>query len=156
MAGFEHIKQLIAEVGPILDPLEIRWYEEQTAWLLVFSEQNQIEIAYDELMNRVVFSVDLGPARDDSGEDLYWLLLRVGYLWRENGGIRMAMDGEDHVAMLFEHPADSLDIARLQLFLTNFAAQAEQWRELIASEPGQMAENAASVATLAPWQGIWG
>lgn len=156
MAAFEHIQHLMQEVGPLLEPLEIRWFEEPSTWIVAFSEDTQVEVAFDDTMNRVVFSVDLGPARDDSGEDLYWLLLRVGYLWRENGGIRMAIDGEDHVAMLFEHPVDCLDIGRLQLFLKNLASQAEQWRELIASEPGKMSETAMSAATLAPWQGIWG
>lgn len=143
MATIEQIEILMAQVGPLLDPLAIDAFVEDRVWGIALEEDQLVFVKFNEKKNCLVFSIDLGqpPAGDRSL--LYEILLQINFHWDATGGVRMGVNAPDgEVVQAFEIGADELDAARLSETLSSFAEVAVAWREVV--------RNPASVQTQIP------
>ena len=82
-----------------------------------------------------VFLLDLGPIPAERQHKVYELLLRFSYLWRDSGGLHMAMNDAGNAVLMFKYPLLGLNVTRLHTLLGNLLNHARRWRELIQHPP---------------------
>lgn len=132
----EHAEKLFEELGPLLEPLAIAYDEEEAHWAVLIDEDQQIDVVYDEQVERFVFAIDLGPVPEEAAETVHELLLRFSFVWRRTGGVHTALDDEGHAILMYKHAVQGLDVQTLQGLLGGLHAHSEYWRDLIADTDG--------------------
>jgi hypothetical protein len=130
----ETIAAWLTELGPILPAAEIR-QAAPDQWFIVYDEFLIIDIEFLPDAAKLVLSTDLGRALVGEENATYTLLLQVNALWRETGGLRMALDaGDGELSQVYDIALAGLDRDGLELRVQNFAAAARGWREVIATK----------------------
>ena len=92
MSSEERLQALVQEVGPLLDPEGIAWFEDEASWAIVIDEHTQIDLIHDPDHDRLVCNCDLGPIPTERQPRVHEMLLRLNYLWQDTGGLRGALD----------------------------------------------------------------
>lgn len=137
MANIQQIKQLMVEIGPALELLEVREFEDPDIWTLIVNEEVLVFAEFDESRDVVVLSVDLAELPEASRAERHALLLTYNNQWRETGGVRMALDEpEGTVQQIFDISANGLNVQNFGTALTNFAEIAQTWRAILTGEGG--------------------
>ena len=132
MSILQNLQQTMADVGPLVEDIELIQQLGDNRWLVIFDEESAIEIEFDEVANKLTFSAVLAAVEEGNETDIYQLLLRYNYLWRETGGIRMALDGtNDQVVMLFDLFQPEVAKATLATVIGNLQDAALMWRQAI-------------------------
>lgn len=135
MSDLEAVSELIASIGPLVDDIMMIEQLEEDRWLLVFDEESALEIECDPVANKLVFTSILCPVVEENRTEIYQALLNFNFLWRETGGVRMALDGDQqNVAMLFDLFHPDLDSASLAAVVANLRDAALNWREALQSD----------------------
>ena len=120
MSGCSRISQLLMEIGPAFEEIELIQAVDENAWAVVFDEETVVEVEADQSEQKLTLECTLGyladmprsragdpidpsgkddpdePAEESNSvelEELCAALLSVNYLWRDTGGVRMALDG---------------------------------------------------------------
>ena len=136
MSSKKHVQALMSEVGPAADLAEVLEFDDQNLWTLEYGAELLVEAVYDETLNRLVLSAEIGQPRGENRSGLYETLLQFNYLWEQTGGVRLALDGTGgNVVQLFELSAVELDLATLLSVLANFVENIDTWRQIIAQPP---------------------
>lgn len=105
-------------------------------WSLVFANAPAIELEFDEARSQLVLSADLGPPIAGEEVGTHQLLLQMNNLWRETGGLWMALKpGNGHVIQRYAVFMTALEPERLAGIVRNFTADAGKWRTVIATAP---------------------
>lgn len=125
-------ERLFDELGPILDPIAVAHDADQALWSLLIDEDVSIDVAFDEQDGELVFALDLGEVAEETAADVYELLLRFSFVWRETGGLYAALDGEGHAVLMYRRSLQGLDVQRLQAMLSNLHDYRNLWSALIA------------------------
>lgn len=126
------IGQLLANIGPQVDALEIREYG-TSRWVAEFDEDLGVELEYDADFDKLVLTAELGHPASGEETAAYKLLLQVSALWRDTGGLRMGLNpGDDTVVQIIDLPVSGLNEENLEVALRNFAQSALQARRLLA------------------------
>lgn len=144
----EQMELLIADLGPVLEPLAIQASDEDASWVVLMDDHLIVAVDYDERKRSLVLSSELGepPAGDRTA--LYETLLQSNYHWDVTGGTRMALDGPaGQVVQVLEIPADALDATGLSGMVSAFADTARAWRQIV--------KGPASAAGAAPEPGLY-
>ena len=142
MAGKEHIRALMREIGPQMALAQVTEFEVEGTWTLIPDEDTVLFADYDEAGGRLVLSAEAGRPVDSGRLGLYDLLLRYNNSWAETGGVRMALDGAGTVVQLFDLPSADLDLPRLQAVVTGFIDTLRAWREIVGRAGGGSTEAA--------------
>jgi hypothetical protein len=131
----EHLHRLMTEIGPFMHLREVVEYADEARWVLVLDNGAVIEAEHDADRARLALSIEIGePAAEDAAA-LYRTLLQYNQLWRNTGGIRMAL-ADQTVVQSVELPADaSLDLDTLSRGLAGLHANTAVWRVMLASRP---------------------
>ena len=132
MVDRRHVDGLMADLGPVLDPLRLQAYAAEGTWLILLDEAMAVVVELDEERGTLVLSADLGVPPAAGRLELYDLLLRYHAQWPATGGVRMALEETGGMVMqLLDIPLAGLDVTTLQAAVTGFAAKAEAWREIV-------------------------
>ena len=129
----EHAEKLFGELGPLLEPVAIVYDEEEAHWAVMIDGDQQIDVVYDEQVERFVFAMDLGAVPEESAETIHELLLRFSFVWRQTGGLHAALDDEGHAVLMYKHAVQGLDVQTLQGLLGGLHTHLEYWCDLIAN-----------------------
>ena len=136
---FDSISQMLSELGPTLDVLEITAFEEQESWAIALDDAADTTLAldYDAATAKLYISADLGAPPSDHLLATYDFLLQYNAFWAETGGVRMALDGPaGNVLQLFDMSLHDLQAHQLGNVLQNFAAQIQVMRAMLAKGIG--------------------
>ena len=147
MSSHSHFQQLMREIGPRMKGTAVARNPEETRWALGFEDGTLVAIQYEAASGRLVISLEVGQPASASRLNVYQALLTYNHLWRETGGVRLALDGQDGaVILLFDLFFNDLDPGTFATVVTNLMRKAETWRSLIeqigASESTDRAEPA--------------
>ena len=135
MSSKEHVHNLMAEIGPLLELMQITESAEGNSWLLVVDEETAIDLDYNEMRNRVILAGEVGLPADENRYGFYETILQYNYLWEETDGLKMALDGPaGNVWIMFDTTASDLDISMLQTVIVNFCETLRSWREAMKEE----------------------
>lgn len=131
----EHLHRLMTEIGPFMPLREVVEYADEARWMLVLDNGAVIEAEHDAGRGRLVLSIEVGEPAPEDAASLYRTLLQYNDLWRNTGGIRMAL-ADQTVVQSIELPADaSLDLDTLSRGLSGLYANTAVWRVMLASPP---------------------
>lgn len=134
MIDKERMSLILTEAAQRLDVDGLLAIDERDAWFIAFNEDTEIDVELDASGHRVTFQCALGRPDDARRDHLCRTLLQYNYLWRETGGMRMALDGADgNVVQIFDMPSESVDAESVQNVLGNFAQAASAWHEVLSS-----------------------
>ncbi|KPL52568.1 type III secretion system chaperone [Prosthecomicrobium hirschii] len=141
MTDLEFLTSLIAEVGTRDDDIAGVLRTSPNSWLVRFADVD-VEIEHQASRDRLVFASVIGPTLAGNREAVLEALLCYGFLWRQTGGMRMALTepGGD-VLQLFDLEAARIDLATLTNVVVNMADNTRNWRVFLAA-----AADAGSIA----------
>src|SRR5262245_10352205 len=151
MARKQQIQDLMAAIGPMIDPLAVSEFEAENTWTLQIDEDTLLIIDLDEKQDKLVFTTEIGVPTGDRVA-LNERLLCLNYHWDTTGGVRMALDGpQGAVVQLFDLPCAELEPSRLARVIANFLDTARAWRAIVVHGQSQPAEEPASSTFGEPW-----
>ncbi len=126
------LNQLITDLGPLLEALEIQT-DEAGRWLVALDEELIILMEQDVDTGKLVLSVEVGRPPTGLELDAYKMLLQVNASWRDTGGLRFGLEPEgDMVTQILDVSLAGLDLEGLRLVTAQFAATALDARTLLA------------------------
>jgi hypothetical protein len=123
---------LMKEIGPWLDAALIDQLTDGL-WNILLDDDHIIEVELDDSRNVFVLSMSIGQPSPENQVDIYKTLLQTNALWRDTGGIRMAMEGGDEgdLLLMFDVPLPGLDVDSWGLRLHDFVNAALGWRQVV-------------------------
>ncbi|MEZ0388094.1 MAG: type III secretion system chaperone [Verrucomicrobium sp.] len=136
------LEKLMTEVGPLVEAAEVLQYEPHR-WLVVFDDDHAVEIEVDVPLAKVVLTTHLGhpPSGDETAS--YKMLLQLTAMWRETGGLRMAVDPvDDSVIQIYDFPLAGIQLESLAIQLSNFANAALHAGKVLSVNAGTSQEDA--------------
>lgn len=133
--SLELIQMLMQELGPNTPEVDAILQTDDTTWAVQFDDDRAILIEWADDPRRLVLSAILGRASSATQIAVYETLLSYNLLWKETGGVRMALDGpEGDVMLIYDLYEDQLTESELRTVMVNFADLAALWTEYVTSE----------------------
>jgi len=133
MSGYEQVRALMAQIGPVLELAEVLEQAERHAWTLVDQDATVLFAEFLPAEAMLFLSAEAGAPPPEHRAGLYHLMLQYNARWQETGGVRLALDGPDGaVVQAYTMPVADLDLARLCTVIRNFRANLGGWRTIIA------------------------
>ena len=133
MVEIAAIQKLIEELGPTTDELAAVAQLNETTWGVAFDETTFVTLELDEPHHRIVLSLELGAPEESRRLEVYEALLGYNLLWRDTGGVKMAMGGDEGtVFQLYDLDASGATLEGLRDVLLNFVEKGRIWRAFVA------------------------
>ena len=133
MTSLEQIQALLAELGPASPDIAAVIQNGVAEWAIAFDEETVLSVEFDPRQQKLLLSINLGSPSADRRLGIYETLLTYGYLWRDTGGVYMALGGPGgEVYQMFELNAHDADIATLGNVARQLVQRAHVWREYLA------------------------
>jgi hypothetical protein len=138
MTDQEQVARLMAEVGTLDDDIVAVVQTGDDSWAIRF-EDVDIEVERDPHGGRLVLSAEIAVPRREDRVTVYEALLSYSMLWRETGGLRMAL-AEPGGAAVQLVDLNTVDVTPklLATVAANLAERTLVWRAFLAS--GQQGE----------------
>lgn len=128
----KHIQELLEQLGPTIPGLAHITQIAEGTWAVGFDERSAILLQLDDEGAELVFTCPAGQPAPVARETVYASLLAYNALWRETGGVRMAVaDGE--VLQIASADAARLTLERLASIVVSLAEKARVWRRYVES-----------------------
>ena len=125
----EAIGALLCEAAQALDLTAVVQHD-GGEWDVVFADERIVDVTWLADTGVLGFETALGVPETSDLLALRTMLLEYNYLWRETGGLRMALDRPDGCVHLgFSLGASVADVALMINVLGNFHAAANAWGE---------------------------
>lgn len=129
--SIEILDQLLADVGHATPEIEAVARVGDSHWTIHYDGE-ELDIEYNAADSGLMLFSDLGTPDPERAFDLYEAVLMAGLLWRETGGMRVALDGPGgRFLLLYGFSAERLDASNLVAALSNFSAKARALRIVI-------------------------
>lgn len=131
MPSFEHIHDLMVEVGDLMDLPQVSEYAAERSWHLV-TRAGSVAVDYDEPSDRVLLTAPVGTPGPAGREALYEALLVHNGQAPDLRGVRLGLEepgGE--VVLTTERLGAGLDAGQLRAVLEGLVAAVEVWRERV-------------------------
>ena len=136
MSSFERVQVLMSEIGPILELRGILEMTDGDRWVLDLDGEHAIVVEYRPADDRLFFTAEVGIPAPEARPVCYELLLAYNAMWRETGGVRMAVNGEDGaVLQIADITAGDIDSAALSAILENFIGKLVEWTDILSLDP---------------------
>ncbi|KVZ50918.1 type III secretion system chaperone [Burkholderia ubonensis] len=150
MVTSEQLSNIIASIGPQIDDVVRIFQGNESRWTVQFSDID-IDIEFDEAEERLHFSTVVGPLLEWRKIEILELLLTYSLLYKETGGVRMAMTsvGGD-VVQLFDVMASRIDPGMLTEILSRLVENTKIWQAFF-SAADLSATNTAPQLMLNNW-----
>lgn len=135
MSNIAHIDDLMTQIGPLVEQIEVVQRHDETRWSITFDEETIVLVDYLDEARKLTFVIEIGPAEEEMKHSVYEFMLGYNYLYADTGGVRMAIDGPaGNVVQLFDLFETDLDINTLITVLENLVAKAWHRREMLSPE----------------------
>jgi hypothetical protein len=136
MMRAEDIDTLMAATGPMLPEAEGIARTGEAQWAVAWESGSVVIADLAEEGARLVLSTLLGTPAREHRETILTTLLSYNALWRETGGVTLALAGAEGEAMqLCPLATAGLDAGTLAGLLVNFENKARVWRGFVALGP---------------------
>lgn len=133
------LDRLISEAGSHEEGILAAIRTADGAYAIRFKDADVVA-EWDEARQRLVLSSEIGTPPSARATHIYETLLSYNLLWRETGGVRMALTGPKGVALqLVELAGPEIEGRTVALVAANLAERTIIWRAFFESEGGDMA-----------------
>jgi hypothetical protein len=130
MSRIDEIQQLMEALGPASPAVSHVTQVEEDIWAVGLAEDSVVFLELDPDQDRLVLTSNVGKPRDSDREKLYEAMLGYNALWRDTGGVQMAVAAGDAM-QTYALAAAGLQLDLLQATLEDFAGKARIWRTLM-------------------------
>ena len=131
---------VLQAVGPLDDGILAVVRAADDRWAVRF-EDVDVEVEFDEATGRLMASAVIGRPPPERAAKLHEMLLVYGMIWRDTGGVRMALTGPGGEAVqMADLYAPQVTPEALVVLVVNLAERTRVWRGLFAAD----AEDAAT------------
>lgn len=138
--------RLMSDVGPLDDAILACLKTPDGAYAIRF-EQVDVLVERDEDRDRIALSVEIGAPRPSNALEVYETLLSYNLLWRETGGVRMALTGrKGSVVQFVDLTGNEINPRSIATVAANLASLTEIWRAFLQSPGGEAAAPAPIAA----------
>ena len=138
--NLERMQIMMEEIGPSMSEIEAVIQSEERNWAIQFDDQSIVMLEWAESPDRVVMTAMLGTPTESMQLSVYETLLCYNLLWKDTGGVKMALSGPGgELVLLYELFAGNLSLNELQTVLTNFVSIAQVWSVYVTGESDQAA-----------------
>lgn len=136
--NLEHMQIMMEEIGPNMTEIEAVIQSEDKNWAIQFSDQSIVMLEWADDPDRVVLTSLLGMPSESMQLSVYETLLCYNLLWRDTGGVKMALSGPGgELAVIYELLCSDMTLHELQTVLTNFVSIAQIWTVYVTGENDQ-------------------
>ena len=127
----EQLDQLLIEVAELGDFAElVRAADEQPLWWLTEEEGRSVFAEWDESLQRMMFSTEIGIVPDKNRTTALKQALYYNLVWQRTGGARMALIPEDNsLQLMVDLYAEDLSSTQVVTVATNLLQAAKDWRD---------------------------
>lgn len=125
--------RLMSEVGPLDDAILACIKATDGAYAIRFAEVDVL-VERDVDRDRIALSVEIGAPRPSKALEVYETLLSYNLLWRETGGVRMALTGKGGAVVQFvDLTGSEINARSIATVAANLASLTEIWRAFLGS-----------------------
>jgi len=143
--NLERMQIMMEEIGPAMSEIEAVIQSEGKNWAVQFEDQSIVMLEWAESPDRVVLTAMLGVPSEAMQLSVYETLLCYNLLWKDTGGVKMALSGPGgELVLLYELFASNLNRNELQTVLINFVSISQVWSVYVTGEGEQPASNLPS------------
>ncbi len=140
-AAVEQFRDILLEAVPVMEGAQALLRQDDTSWILAFSDEVALELHVDERMSKLVLCMPLGRARDEQSAATHRALLVANGLWRETGGLRFALESPDgEIEQCLDLNLNEISAQDLIAILRDFADRGRVWRDIIMLKGGLSGE----------------
>ena len=133
--NLERMQIMMEEIGPSMPDIEAVIQSENTNWAIQFEDQSIVMLEWAEQPDRVVLTTLLGTPSEAMQLSVYETLLCYNLLWKDTGGVKMALSGPGgELVLLYELFSANLNLNELQTVLSNFVSIAQVWSVYVTGE----------------------
>lgn len=123
---------LVADFGKMLTLPSLILDDLTNSCVLVFDGDLLLNIEYDDLGERLVFSVYLEAISGEGSESLLRELLGANLYWHRTRGATLCLEeGTNGIILIYARSVTELDGSSFETLVENFLIQAEKWRARI-------------------------
>ncbi len=134
---------MMEEVGPEVSDIETVIQNEDRDWAIQFEDQTIVTLEWADNPDKVVLSTILGKPTQKNQLSVYETLLCYNLLWRDTGGVKMALGGpEGEILLIYEMYMQETNLNEFKTVLLNFLNIAKVWEVFIQSEDNSLNETA--------------
>jgi Tir chaperone protein (CesT) family len=131
MDGAERVALILQEVGARDDGIKEISAAGEAGWIVRFDEV-EIEVEFDPQTQRLMVSSEIGTPPEELRVQMYEAVLLYSMLWRDTGGLRMAMsESGGPITQMVDLHLSSLTTPVLATVLRNLAEKTLIWRKYI-------------------------
>jgi len=148
----EYISQRLGEIGPETENLSVIVQDDESTWTLAFESDVTVLVLVEwaEDPSRLVLSADIGTPPAGRAAQVHKTALSYNTLWRDTGGARIGMGGEEGDLLLVrELSRESVSAGEFARILEQFAAVAQWWEGYVTSEEIAIPASAPAMAHMA-------
>jgi hypothetical protein len=148
----QYITQRLGEVGPETENLSVIVQDDDATWTLAFENEVTVLVLVEwaDEPARLVLSADIGTPPEGRAAQVHKTALSYNTLWRDTGGARIGMGGEEGDLLLVrELDPESVQGSDLAGVLEQFAAVAQWWEGYVTSEEIAIPASAPAMAQMA-------
>jgi hypothetical protein len=144
MSRTQEIQLLMEQLGPSHPNVSNVTQVSGNTWAVGFDTDTIVMLELDNEERNLVLMAEIGqPNGSGDRGKICEMLLTYNALWRETGGVKMAMAGGEAM-QLYSMDAAEVTMASLRTVLENFVEKAKVWRRFV--ETGGPVEQAAAPA----------
>ena len=148
MSRIDEIQQLMEALGPASTGVSHVTQMGEDVWAVGLVEDSVVYLELDLGQDRLVLTSNVGKPRESDREKLYEAMLGYNALWRDTGGVLMAVAAGEAM-QTYAMAAAGLELDVLQATLEDFAGKARIWKTLMQNGVSQGGD-----VPLAPMAGV--
>lgn len=138
--SLERMQIMMEEIGPAMPEIDAVIQSEDENWAIQFEDQTIVTLEWAEKPDRVVLSTMLGIPSESMQLSVYETLLCYNLLWKDTGGVKMALAGPNgELMLLYELYISDLMLNDMQTVLSNFVSIGQVWSVYVSGEEDQAA-----------------
>jgi len=139
MSRIDEIQQLMESLGPASPAVSQVTQVGDDVWAVGLADDGLVYLEWDPERDRLVLTSNVGRPRDSDREKLYEAMLGYNALWRDTGGVQMAVAAGEALQS-YALAAAGLELDVLQATLEDFAGKARIWKDLMQNGVGAGAD----------------
>ena len=140
--NLERMQAMMEEIGPDMAEIEAVIQSEDKNWAIQFEDQSIIMLEWAERPDRVILSSMLGIPSEAMQLSVYEALLCYNLLWKDTGGVKMALAGPGgELVLLYELHAEELQLNELKIVVSNFFSISHVWSVYVTGESHDVVSN---------------
>lgn len=138
--SLERMQIMMEEIGPAMPEIDAVIQSEEENWAIQFEDQTIVTLEWADKPDRIVLSAMLGIPSESMQLSIYETLLCYNLLWKDTGGVKMALAGPNgELMLLYDLYMSDLTLNDMQTVLSNFVSIAQVWSVYVTGEEEQTA-----------------